>query len=243
MKKLSTLLAIIILISFNSCKSQIDFNKIKKEGTKILNQGGSAALTNDEIIKGLKEALTIGSKNASGLVSKVDGYYKNPQLYIPFPPEAKKVQETLVKYGQNKLVNDFVMTLNRAAEDAAKEAAPIFIAAVKNMTIKDGLNILNGNNDAATMYLKNNTQAELLKKFKPVIENSLNKVNATKYWTDVIGTYNKIPTVQKMNPDLATYATQKAIDGLFIVVAQEELKIRKDPAARVTDILKKVFGK
>lgn len=243
MKKLSTLISIIILISFNSCKSQIDFNKIKSEGTKILNQGGSAALTNDEIIKGLKEALTIGSKNASSVVSKVDGYYKNPQLYIPFPPEAKKVQETLTRYGQNKLVNDFVMTLNRAAEDAAKEAAPIFIAALKNMTIKDGLNILNGNNDAATMYLKNNTQAELLKKFKPVIENSLNKVNATKYWTDVISTYNKIPTVQKMNPDLAAYATQKAIDGLFIVVAQEELKIRKDPAARITDILKKVFGK
>lgn len=243
MKKLSTLVAIIILISFNSCKSQIDFNKIKTEGTKILNQGSNTQLTNDEIIKGLKEALTIGSKNASSMVSKVDGYYKNPQLYIPFPPEAKKIQETLVKYGQNKLVNDFVMTLNRAAEDAAKEAAPIFVSAVKNMTIKDGLSILNGNNDAATVYLKNNTQADLIKKFKPIIENSLNKVNATKYWSDLVNAYNRIPTVQKMNPDLSSYATQKAIDGLFIVVAQEELKIRKDPAARITEILKKVFGK
>ena len=243
MKKLSTLVAIIILISFNSCKSQIDFNKIKTEGTKILNQGSNTQLTNDEIIKGLKEALTIGSKNASSMVSKVDGYYKNPQLYIPFPPEAKKIQETLVKYGQNKLVNDFVMTLNRAAEDAAKEAAPIFVSAVKNITIKDGLSILNGNNDAATVYLKNNTQAELIKKFKPIIENSLNKVNATKYWSDLVNAYNRIPTVQKMNPDLSSYATQKAIDGLFIVVAQEELKIRKDPAARITEILKKVFGK
>lgn len=243
MKKLSTLVAIIILISFNSCKSQIDFNKIKTEGTKILNQGSNTQLTNDEIIKGLKEALTIGSKNASSMVSKVDGYYKNPQLYIPFPPEAKKIQETLVKYGQNKLVNDFVMTLNRAAEDAAKEAAPIFVSAVKNITIKDGLSILNGNNDAATVYLKNNTQADLIKKFKPIIENSLNKVNATKYWSDLVNAYNRIPTVQKMNPDLSSYATQKAIDGLFIVVAQEELKIRKDPAARITEILKKVFGK
>lgn len=243
MKKLNIVLSIIILISFNSCKSQIDFDKIKADGTKILNQSTNKALTNDEIIKGLKEALTIGSKNASMSLNKTDAYFKNQFLYIPFPPEAKKAEETLIKYGQNKLVNDFVLTLNRAAEDAAKEAAPIFMNAVKNMTIKDGLNILNGNNDAATIYLKNNTQAELLKKFKPIIENSLNKVNATKYWSDILGIYNRIPSVQKINPDLAAYATQKAIDGLFIVVAQEELKIRKDPAARVTDILKKVFGK
>ncbi len=243
MRKLFIICIILFSTALQGCKSQISLDKLKSEGTKILNQGTGSKLTNDEIIKGLKEALTIGSNNASSLVSKVDGYYKNPQLYIPFPPEAKKVQETLIKYGQNKLVNDFVMTLNRAAEEAAKEAAPIFVAAVKNMTIKDGLNILNGSNDAATSYLKTNTQAELLKKFRPVIERALSKVNATKYWSNVMDTYNKIPGVQKMNPDLAGYATQKAIDGLFIMVAKEELKIRQDPAARVTDILKKVFGK
>ncbi len=243
MRKLFIICIILFSTALQGCKSQISLDKLKSEGTKILNQGTGSKLTNDEIIKGLKEALTIGSNNASSLVSRVDGYYKNPQLYIPFPPEAKKVQETLIKYGQNKLVNDFVMTLNRAAEEAAKEAAPIFVSAVKNMTIKDGLNILNGSNDAATSYLKSNTQAELLKKFRPVIERALSKVNATKYWSTVMDTYNKIPGVQKMNPDLAGYATQKAIDGLFVMVAKEELKIRQDPAARVTDILKKVFGK
>lgn len=244
MKKITfSVLALVITIT-TSCTSQIDFNKIKKQGTEILNGAtGSTALSNADIIAGLKEALNVGSKNAGSLASKVDAYYKNPALFIPFPPEAKKIQETLVNIGQKKLVDDFTLTVNRAAEDAAKEAAPIFINAVKAMSINDGLSILNGSNDAATKYLKANTQAELLKKFKPIIENSLSKVNATKYWETIITTYNKVPLVTKMNPDLAGYTTQKAIDGLFILVANEELKIRQDPAARVSDILKKVFGK
>lgn len=242
MKKLVvTLSALVFFVS--SCKN-LDMDKIRQSGTEILGSAGAGGkLTNEDIIAGLKEALNVGSKNASSLGSKVDAYYKNPKLFIPFPPEAKKVQETLVSIGQTKLVNDFILTVNRAAEDAAKEAAPIFMNAVKAMTIKDGLNILNGSNDAATSYLKANTQAELLKKFKPVIEKSLSKVNATKYWETVITTYNKVPLVTKMNPDLAGYTTQKAIDGLFILVANEELKIRKDPAARVSEILKKVFGR
>lgn len=244
MKKVSVLVLSFLLVS-TSCK-QLDMDKIKKSGTEILGTATgstSGKLSNEDIIAGLKEALNVGSKNASGLASKVDAYYKNPALFIPFPPEAKKIQETLINLGQTKLVNDFTLTVNRAAEDAAKEAAPIFINAVKAMTIKDGLNILNGSTDAATKYLKTTTQAELLKKFRPVIEKSLSKVNATKYWETIITTYNKIPTVQKMNPDLAGYTTQKAIDGLFILVAKEELKIRQDPAARVTAILQKVFGK
>lgn len=244
MKKITfSVLALVITIT-TSCSSQIDFNKIKKQGTEILNGAtGNTALSNSDIIAGLKEALNVGSKNAGSLASKVDAYYKNPALFIPFPPEAKKIQETLVNIGQKKLVDDFTLTVNRAAEDAAKEAAPIFINAVKAMSINDGLSILNGSNDAATKYLKANTQAELIKKFKPIIENSLSKVNATKYWETIITTYNKVPLVTKMNPDLAAYTTQKAIDGLFILVANEELKIRQDPAARVSDILKKVFGK
>ncbi len=244
MKKIILILGIIVLTG-SSCK-QLDMDKIKKSGTEILSGAtgvSTGKLTNDEIIAGLKEALNVGSKNASGLASKVDAYYKNPALFIPFPPEAKKIQETLINLGQTKLVNDFTLTVNRAAEDAAKEAAPIFINAVKAMTIRDGLNILNGSNDAATNYLKTNTQAELIKKFRPVIEKSLSKVNATKYWETIITNYNKVPMVTKMNPDLAGYTTQKAIDGLFILVAKEELKIRQDPAARVTAILQKVFGK
>lgn len=243
MKKVIMLLMVCLLAS-TSCK-QLDMDKIRKSGTEILGgaTGTTGKLTNEDIIAGLKEALNVGSKNASGLASKVDAYYKNPAMFIPFPPEAKKVQETLISLGQTKLVNDFTLTVNRAAEDAAKEAAPIFINAVKAMTIKDGLNILNGSNDAATKYLKANTQAELIKKFRPVIEKSLSKVNATKYWETIITTYNKVPMVTKMNPDLAGYTTQKAIDGLFLLVAKEELKIRQDPAARVTAILQKVFGK
>lgn len=243
MKKILVAMLLIGIVS-TSCNSQIDFNKLKKQGTEVLGGvSGNTALTNADIIAGLKEALTVGSKNAGGLASKVDAYYKNPALYIPFPPEAKKVQETLINLGQTKLVNDFTLTVNRAAEDAAKEAAPIFINAVKAMTIKDGLNILNGTNDAATNFLKANTQAELLRKFRPIIEKSLSKVNATKYWETIITTYNKVPLVTKMNPDLAGYTTQKAIDGLFILVAKEELNIRQNPAARVSDILKKVFGR
>ncbi len=244
MKKVIIMAMMLIGMVSTSCNSQIDFNKLKKQGTEVLGGvKGSTGLTNADIVSGLKEALTVGSKNAGGLASKVDAYYKNPALFIPFPPEAKKIQETLISLGQTKLVNDFTLTVNRAAEDAAKEAAPIFINAVKAMTIKDGLTILNGSNDAATNFLKSNTQAELLKKFRPIIEKSLSKVNATKYWESIITTYNKVPLVTKMNPDLAGYTTQKAIDGLFILVAKEELNIRQNPAARVSDILKKVFGK
>jgi hypothetical protein len=243
MKK-GIVLLMVCLFAASSCK-QLDMDKIRNSGTEILAgaTGTSGKLSNEDIIAGLKEALNVGSKNASGLASKVDAYYKNPALFIPFPPEAKKVQETLISLGQTKLLNDFTLTVNRAAEDAAKEAAPIFMNAVKAMTIKDGLTILNGSNDAATNYLKANTQAELLKKFRPVIEKSLSKVNATKYWETIITTYNKVPTVTKMNPDLAGYTSQKAINGLFLLVAKEELKIRQDPAARVTAILQKVFGK
>jgi hypothetical protein len=200
-------------------------------------------LSQDEIIEGLREALTVGSNNASKAAAAVDGYYKNPKLYIPFPSEAKKMEQMLRSFGQEKLVNDFLLSLNRAAEDAAKEAAPIFVNAVKGMSIADGLSILNGKDDAATQYLKQNTQALLLEKFKPIVENSLHKVSATKYWEQLVVAYNKIPMVEKMNPNLSEYATQKAIDGIFIVVAEEELQIRKNPAARVSAILKKVFNR
>jgi hypothetical protein len=153
------------------------------------------------------------------------------------------MEQKLRSFGQEKLVNDFLLSLNRAAEDAAKEAAPIFVNAVKGMSIADGLSILKGNDDAATQYLKQNTQALLVEKFKPIVENSLQKVSATKYWEQLVLVYNKIPMVEKMNPNLSEYATQKAIDGIFIVVAEEELQIRKNPAARVSAILKKVFNR
>ncbi len=204
---------------------------------------GNNSLSNDDIIKGLKEALSVGTNNSTASASKLDGYYKNPLIKIPFPKEAKDVKSTVESLGMKKQVDQFVMTLNRAAEDAAKKAAPIFLDAITHMTINDGVNILKGSDDAATQYLKTNTNSALAAEFKPIIKQSLQKVEITKYWNPLMKTYNKMPFVKRVNPNLDDYVTQKAIEGLFTLIAQEESKIRKDPAARVNDILKKVFGR
>tara|TARA_B100000809_G_scaffold132475_1_gene130237 strand:+ start:4544 stop:5260 length:717 start_codon:yes stop_codon:yes gene_type:complete len=203
---------------------------------------GPVPLTNIDVIKGLKEALSIGTKNSSELTSKLDGFYKNPEIFIPFPPEAIKVKEKIEDLGMKSQVNKFVMTLNRSAETATKEAVPIFINAITSMSISDGFTILRGGENAATTYLKEKTTEQLRIKFKPVVRNAINKVEVTKYWNPVINTYNKIPFIDKQNPDLEDYVTTKAMDGLFLMIAKEEKKIRKDPLARVTDILKRVFS-
>lgn len=209
---------------------------------KNLTGSGGSSLTNDEIIKGLKEALTIGSKNSSDKASQTDGFYKNPQIKIPFPKEAQQMEQTLNNMGMSQQTKDFVKALNRAAEDAAKKAAPIFADAIMKMTITDGINIVKGNDDAATQYLKNNTTSPLKDAFKPVVKASLQKVEITKYWNPMAKSYNKLPMVKKVNPDLDEYVTLKAMEGLFTLLVQEELKMRKDPMARTTDLLKKVFG-
>lgn len=229
------------ILSFHKAYSQIDLNAIKDQ---VNNMTGSSSksLTNDEIISGLKEALTVGSNNSSKAASKMDGFYKNPSIKIPFPNEAKEMEQTLRNIGMSRQVNDFILTLNRAAEHASKEATPIFTSAIKKMTITDGVQILKGNDDAATVYLKKNTYKELTAKFKPIIKKSIQQVEVTKYWNPLASKYNKLPFVKKVNPNLEDYVTQKALDGLFILLAQEELKIRKDPVARISDILKKVFG-
>lgn len=203
---------------------------------------GTPALTNGEVINGLKEALTVGTNNSTDLLSKVDGYYKNPALFIPFPPEAQKVKDKVIALGMESQVEKFEMTLNRAAETAAKEAAPIFINAIKGMTISDGFAILKGNDNAATQYLKDKTSAELKIKFQPIIKNAIDQVEVTKYWNPIINTYNMIPFIDKQNPDLEDYVTNKAMDGLFLMIEKEEKNIRSNPIARVTDLLKKVFG-
>ena len=204
--------------------------------------GGEQSLTTAEVAEGLKEALIKGISTGSDIVSQVDGYFKNPEIKIPFPPDVKKVEDRLRQIGLGNEVDRFIMTLNRGAEDAAKEAKPIFITAIKSMTIQDAWAILRGDQDAATQYLKRTTSLQLKEKFLPVIQNSLNKVNATKYYGDIVGTYNRIPLVEKVNPDLDDYATDRAIDGLFVMIAKEEKKIREDPTARTTDLLKRVFG-
>lgn len=204
--------------------------------------GTEQSLTTAEVADGLKEALIKGTTTGSDQASQLDGYFKNPQIKIPLPPELQKIESKLRNIGLGSQVDKFVLTLNRGAEDAAKEAKPIFISAVKQMTVQDAWGILKGADNAATEYLKRTTSDQLREKFKPVIANSLNKVSATKYYTDIVTTYNKIPMVEKVNPDLNDYATTKAMDGLFLLIASEEKKIRQDPVARTTDLLKKVFG-
>ncbi len=220
-------------------QAQINLDKIKNT---VSGTGSGNNLTNDEVIKGLREALTVGTNNATSMVSKTDGFFKNPSIKIPFPEDAIKVKNTCENIGMKPQVDKFVLTLNRAAEEASKEAAPIFINAIKSMSISDGFSILKGADNAATKYLQDKTSAELKQKFKPIVQNALKKVEITKYWSPLITAYNKTPGAQKINPDLEEYVTLKALDGLFKMVAQEELKIRKDPAARVTDLLRKVFG-
>jgi hypothetical protein len=207
---------------------------------KTLKGGGTP--TTEEVAAGLKEALTNGASKGSDLVSKTDGYFKNPEIKIPFPPEVKQVETKLRQLGMGAQVDKFVLALNRGAEEAAKESKPIFVSAIKQMTIQDAWNILKGEDNAATQYLDRTTSPQLTTKFKPVIQQALQKVSATKYYADLVNAYNKLPMVTKVNPNLDDYATEKAIDGLFVMVAKEEKLIRQDPAARTTDLLKKVFG-
>lgn len=231
---------LIALVSAACTSTQI--NQTLGEVNKTLGGDSTKPLTTAEVADGLKEALIKGISTGSDLASRVDGYFKNPEIKIPFPPEVKKVEDKLRQIGLGSEVDKFVMTLNRGAEDAAKEAKPIFITAIRSMTIQDAWAILRGENDAATQYLKRTTSGLLKQKFKPVIQNSLSKVNATKYYSDIVNRYNQIPLVQKVNPNLDDYATDKAIEGLFVMIAKEEKNIRANPVARTTELLKRVFG-
>ncbi|MDD5099254.1 MAG: DUF4197 domain-containing protein [Candidatus Colwellbacteria bacterium] len=219
-----------------------NLNDIKKRAEDAARTAVGGGLTNDEVIRGLKEALSIGAKNAAGNASRLDGFYKNPRIKIPFPPEAQKVKTMVEAIGMRKQVDEFVKTLNRAAEEAAKKAAPIFLDAITGMTIQDGFEILNGPDDSATAYLKGKTTAPLAREFKPIVKAAIQKVQVTKYWNPIATSYNRVPLVKKVNPDLDDYVTKRALAGLFELIADQEKKIRKDPAARVTELLRKVFG-
>jgi hypothetical protein len=231
---------ILVVLILCACTSA-QINQTLGDINKTL-EGGSGAPTTAEVVEGLKEALIKGTSTGTDLLSKLDGYYKNPEIKIPFPPDVKKVEDKLRQIGLGTEVDRFIMTLNRGAEDAAKEAKPIFVSAIRSMTVQDAWGILRGDKDAATQYLKRTTSAQLKDKFKPVIRASLDKVNATKYYGQIVTRYNQLPLVQKVNPDLDDYATEKAMEGLFLMIAKEEEKIREDPLARTTELLKKVFG-
>jgi Protein of unknown function (DUF4197) len=217
--------------------AQIKLNKVKDA---VLSSSGQ--LSADEVGAGLKEALINGASKGADIVSQADGYFKNAEIKIPFPPEVKNVETRLRQLGMGGEVDKFVLALNRAAEDAAQEAKPVFVSAIRQMTIQDAYAILKGEQDAATQYLKRTTSGELTDKFKPIIQSSLNKVNATQYYRNLITAYNRIPLVKKVNPDLDDYATGKALEGLFVMVAKEEKAIRQNPQARTSDLLRKVFG-
>jgi Protein of unknown function (DUF4197) len=234
-----------ILISSIACttaqQKNGNFGKILK-GVLEEVQTQSGALTENEVGMGIKEALVNGISNGADLAGKTDGYFLNPKIKIPLPPDIQRVEATLRKVGLGPQVDQFLLNLNRGAEDAAVQAKPIFISAIKSLTIKDAFNILRGEKNAATMFLKGSTSNELTTLFMPILEKSIAKTEATKYYTDLATRYNQIPFVQKINPDLKGFATQKAIDGLFMMVADEELKIRENPIARTTELLKRVFG-
>ncbi|MGZ3882844.1 MAG: DUF4197 domain-containing protein [Bacteroidia bacterium] len=225
-------------------KESKELEQKAKDDLKGNGSGTNSAspLSNDDVVKGLREALTVGANNSTAIASKVDGFYKNPRLFIPWPPEAQAMKDKLMKLGFEKKIEEFETSLNRAAEEAAKNAAQIFINAITNMSIGDGFAILKGNDTAATNYLRKTTYTPLTDKFRPVVRDAIEKVKVTSYWTPLVTAYNKIPGVKKQNPDLEDYVTKRGANGVFVLVADEEAKIRKDPAARVTDILKKVFG-
>lgn len=204
-------------------------------------QGGQP-LTQNEIIAGLKQALEVGTGHAVALTSKTDGYFKNPQIKIPLPEQVRKTEDLLRTVGLGDQVTAFEKSMNRAAERAAPEAKALFVGAIKQMTFADAKKILQGRDNEATLYFQEKTTDPLTKRFKPLVHNAMSEVGVTRYYQSIESKVRHLPMGGSLNLDLDQYVTAKALDGLFFMVAQEEAKIRKDPAARVTDLLKRVFG-
>lgn len=210
---------------------------------KIISKKSSSGLTENEAGLGIKEALSQGVTNAVLNLNKTDGFFGSEIYKMFLPPDAKKVENTLRKAGMGAQVDKAILAINRGAEDAVAYAKPIFINAIKEMTLRDALNIVRGPKDAATNYFREKTKQQLIDAFTPSVKASLDKVDATKYYGDIINTYNSFPTTfKKVNPDLTSYVVGKAVDALFDQVAKEEANIRENPVARTSDILKKVFG-
>ena len=237
MKKIMyRLFALLMIVQLSAC-TQSELQSAL--GTLL----GSEELTTAEAGAGLKEALTLGIGKGSDLLSQTDGYYKSVYKIL-LPEEARKVTDKLQAIPGFTDVEEVILEkINRGAEDAAKRAKPIFVAAIKQMTFQDAMGILMGEQNAATQYLNRTTFDQLYAEFNPVIIESLDKFNARQYWGDAVGTYNQIPFVQKVNPDLGDYVTQQALTGLFSMVEKEELNIRQNVSARTTDLLRKVFAK
>jgi hypothetical protein len=232
--------SLFILLAFSSYNGYAGFQDILDSAKKILGQ--EEGLTESEIIKGLKEALEIGTSNATGIVSKLDGYYKNPNIKIPLPEDVQKVEKILRATGFGQKVDDFELSMNRAAERAAPEAKSIFWDAIKQMKFEDARKILNGRDNEATLYFKDKTSHRLQEIFKPITHQAMSEVGVTRSYQAIDDKVKTIPFADRLSFDLDQYVTDKALDGLFFMLAAEEKKIRENPAARVTDLLKKVFG-
>lgn len=212
----------------------------------VLNQGANQPpLTNTEVISGLRDALRVGAENAVSFTSREGGFNSNPVIRIPFPEDAIRVRNWAVQNGLSNQVNALENNLNKAAERAAKEAVPIFVNAIRSMSIEDGFAILRGDSLAATSYLRQRTSAELINRFRPIVDQVIDDINLTSFWDPIATAYNATTMFtgqQQVNADLGAYVTDKALGGLFHYVGEEEKKIRRDPKARVTDILVRVFG-
>lgn len=242
-----TLLLLSPLLTINTASADWDtmLNDLKQAGKTLLpgEQNTATTLDSSTMVSGLKEALSVGSKRAIETVSQTDGYLGNPQIRIPLPPQVEKVGSLMRQVGMSDLADEFQTSMNRAAEEAAPEATSIMVDAIKNMTIEDARNILNGPDNAATQYFREQTSGRLTELFKPSIENSLDQVGSTRYYNQLSDRVASVPVVgEQLNVDLPDYVTQKALDGLFTMLALEEKKIRENPAARTTELLKTVFG-
>ncbi len=240
MKICSSMAILLLMLSFSSDCSADLFDDLLKEVGPVSNEG---APDNATLVKGLKEALAVGTKNAVKSVGGVDGYFRNQAIKILLPEKVRNVGELLGKVGYQKEVDTFVLSMNRAAEKAAPKAAGIFSDALKEMTFDDAVGIWKGGETSATDYFKRKTHDRIYDAFKPVVSSSMSEVGVTRSYKEMIQKYESYPFMKSSSLDLDNYVTNKALDGLFYTVAEEEKKIRTDPAARVTDLLKKVFGK
>jgi len=221
-------------------KAMAQSGNILKQAQESMGLGGG--LSEGKIIDGLKQALEVGTAKAVDLVSKTDGYYKNPQIKIPLPESVQKAEKILRTAGLGAQMDAFDLSMNRAAEQAAPEAKALFLGAVKEMSFDDAKKILNGPSDAATQYLRGKTGSQLAEKFKPIVHNAMAQVGVTKTYQDLEAKVKGIPFGPNLSTDVDQHVTDKALDGLFTMLAEEEKKIRQDPAARGTDLLKEVFG-
>jgi len=228
-----------MVILFTAFPASAQLDKIFKG----LGIGGKGELSDAKIGSGLKEALQIGTENAVNLTGKMDGYFLNQVIKILMPEKLRNVEKGLRTVGYGPEIDEFVLSMNRAAERAAPYAKQIFWDAIGEMTFEDVRKILSGHDTAATDYFKGKTTDKLTIIFKPPVSNAMNEVGVTRQYKELVGRYENIPFVKKESFDIDHYVVTKALDGLFYMVGEEEKKIRKNPAARVTDLLKEVFGK